>query len=352
MPWRVRSWCRSFGYAGQTGGAAHVEVNHGQTVQAGNAFHGGRVARRLGRDNGAFQVGMPRIADGDGDALAHRGGHGIGMQNFGAEPGHFGGLFITHGGQAMASAQDAGIAGKDAIDIGPDLNFGGGDACAHQRGGEIGAAASERGDPAIDSSADEAAHDNDAFAGGDSHGAAQFGISFPEQRGGVAEGIARDDRAAGLGVDGLHACARQGRGDNPAGEALAEAKYAILDFGIDRGDLLNRQQNVVQLVEQGENLLIEEGAGIGAEQAFDLMDVKLTQVFHLAPRRVRRASCGMTQCIFQAVRGLPHGGDYNHGTRRHIAADDPGYPFDGSGGCYRGPAEFHDYHDSNVGPYR
>ena len=61
-------------------------------------------------------------------------------------------------------AQNARVAGEHAVDVGPDLDLFGADAGADDGGGEVGAAAAERGGDAVFGGADEAAHDDDCSA--------------------------------------------------------------------------------------------------------------------------------------------------------------------------------------------
>ena len=80
-----------------------------------------------------------------GNVLLDGGQHGGRVQHLGAEIGQLGGFGEGDRLDAMAARQDRGIGGEHAVDVGPDLDLFGADARADDGGGEVGAAAAERG---------------------------------------------------------------------------------------------------------------------------------------------------------------------------------------------------------------
>ena len=87
------------------------------------------------------------------------------MQHLGAEVGQLGRFLKADDLDAQRIGADAGIGGHDAVHVGPDFDGLGVQRAAHQRAGEVGAAAAQRGGDAGLVGGDEAAHHRDLARG-------------------------------------------------------------------------------------------------------------------------------------------------------------------------------------------
>ncbi len=87
------------------------------------------------------------------------------MQNLGAKVGEFGRFFKADDLDAQRLRTDAGVAGHDAVDVGPDFDGSGRKRAADECAGEVGTAAAEGGGDAGFVGGDEAAHDRNLVPG-------------------------------------------------------------------------------------------------------------------------------------------------------------------------------------------
>src|SRR6185312_2343651 len=266
------------------------------------------------------------------------------MEHFGAEVRQFRGFGEGDDFDAVSAGEDGGVGGEHAIDVGPDLDFFGIDAGADDGGGEIGAAAAERGGDAFNRGTDEAAHYNDALLceRGDGGGEAIVGIGKDGRGLGVA--IVGDDDGAGIDVNGGHAVVFEGERDDVAGEALA-----VAGDGVDgaRGELAENGEafdqfghllelvvkDTVELGTLGERHYLAGFAGVEIAEVVELADV----FFAIAVD----GGLGKGQ---EFVGGLAHRRDDDDRFTVEAVFDDGGDAFDGGGRFDGGAAEFHDDH--------
>ena len=123
-----------------------------------------RARRRA--DDGPRALGAGGVEHDDGDARAHERQGGGRVQHLGAEGGELRRLLVARRAQRARRRHDARVGGHEAVDVGPDLDPFGVERRAEQRGGEVGAAAAQRGRRAVDRGADEALGDRDPAGGG------------------------------------------------------------------------------------------------------------------------------------------------------------------------------------------
>ena len=143
---------------------------------------------------------------------------------------------------------------------------------------------------------------------------------------------------------GRHAEVAEGEGDDVAGEA-----FAVAGDGVDgaRREFAEHGEPFDQFGELLE-MLVEEAVEIGAVAEGDdearFARVVIAQIVKLADVFLALARDGGAGDFEQAVGGLPHGGDDDHGAARFAGVDDAGDTRDGGGGLDGGSAELHDDH--------
>ena len=127
----------------------------------------------------------------------------------------------------MRVGHESWVAGKHAIDVGPDFNFLRVDRRAHQRSGEVGAAAAERGGNAFLVGGNEAAHHGDAIfsIGGDARGCSR--VSLGDQRRCVRVARIGHDHVAGIEMHARNALAFECQRHDAARKPLAIARHRV-----------------------------------------------------------------------------------------------------------------------------
>ena len=246
----------------------------------------------------------------------------------------------------MAAAQDGGVGGKHAVHVGPDLDFLGANARAHDGRGEVRSAAAERGGDAIVRSADESAHHHHRARGQRRHGCGQAAVRLGEIGRGLRVAFVGDDDLARIQVHGGDAEMAKGVGDHEAREAFAVARNGVHRA---RGELAQHRQAFHQfgeLLEMFVEKAVEGGAFRERRHLPGFARVVVAQVVKLADILVAPAFDGRRGDGQQLIGGLAHGGDYHHGMAVPPLVDDAGDAFDSGGRFHRRAAEFHDDHAS------
>ena len=150
------------------------------------------------------------------------------MKNFGAVIGQFGSLAIGHLRQHGGVGNQARIGGHDAIDVGPNPQFG-----RFERGGqngrrEIRAAAAQGSRPAIGGSTVEAGDDRQhAFVQQRKKPRARFRRGLVHYRRSVSENCVGNDQLGGVHRSGRGALGIQERGNEQRREPLAH-RYRLI----------------------------------------------------------------------------------------------------------------------------
>ncbi len=154
------------------------------------------------------------------------------MKNFGAAGGKGAGLIITEFMKKPGFGGFVGIGGVDAVDIGPNDELVGVHHVGDDGPGKIGTVATERGDAAIGSCADETGNDwnNAGFKERKKNlPAALFGLF--KMRLGVAESVAGQDEIRGSDRHRRYAGFFERSGEEPGAETFAKGGEAIEEFG-------------------------------------------------------------------------------------------------------------------------
>ena len=178
------------------------------------------------------------------------------MQDLRAEVRQLHRLFVGHLRQHERRRHDPRIRAQDAVDVRPDLDDGGADGGADDRGAVIGAVAADGRRLPVFGGADEPGHDRDDPARAPKQaGEVRAGpaVRLPEDDAGVGELVVGDDQVARVDERGRPRLAEIG-GDDDRGQALAEA----------RGHVERAERTMAQEVDT-----LERAAKLG-EQRIDL----------------------------------------------------------------------------------
>ena len=138
--------------------AGALEIHQRHVLDAGDALDRQARARR-GADQRALLVSGEGVADPDGDVAPDRRRHGLRMDHLGAEVRQLHGLVVRQRVDHLRVRHAARIGRQHAVDVGPDVNLGGIQQRAEDRGGEVAAVAPERGLHAARIGGDEAGDD-------------------------------------------------------------------------------------------------------------------------------------------------------------------------------------------------
>ena len=114
--------------------------------------------RTRGDDEGALDLGLPRVQHPHRDVALDGGQHRARMQHPAAEVGQLGRLGERDPRQGPRVGDDRRVRGHDAVDVGPDLYLVGPDARPDDGGAEVGAAAAQRRPVPVHGPGDEPAH--------------------------------------------------------------------------------------------------------------------------------------------------------------------------------------------------
>ena len=235
------------------------------------------------------------------------------MQHLGAEIGQLRGFGEADGFDAMAAGQDGRVGGQHAVDVGPDLDFFGANAGAHDGRGEIRPAAAESGGDAVVGGADEAAHHDHAIGGQGRHGFGEAPVGLGKIGRGLRMALVGDDDVARIQVHGRHAEMAEGLGDYVAREPLAVARNGVHRA---RGEFAQHGQSFHELGELLE-VFVEKTVQAGAfgerHHLPGFARVVVAQIVKLADILVAPAFDGRGGDGQQLVGGFAHGGDHHHG---------------------------------------
>ena len=301
--------------------------------------------RRAGGDARAFAGRIARIQHVDGNIFLDGGQHRRRMQNFRAEVREFGGFVEADDFDAAGFGTDSGIGGEDAVDVGPDFDAVGAQACADDGGGKIGAAAADGGRDAGAIRADESAHHRDLACREQwLNFLLQPGVGFLVLRNGLHVAVVGDQYFAGVDVDSVESAGGEGGGDDFAGKHFAESGDMVGGAGRDFADGGDAAQKFVERFEVGAQFGVEFGEAGGAEQFAGGIVVALLQRAAKFERGLALACPGGSGHGQQRVGDLGHGADDNDGLLRQAAFDDGGDAVDGFGIFDGSAAELHDDH--------
>ena len=211
--------------AGLVAELSPADVEEGELLQRGDAGGAGLRGAAL-VDAGAVGVGVHRAADPQDDLVLDERDHGPRVEHAGAEVGELERLLIRHAGDRVGVAQDRGVAGHDAGDVGPDLDLAGREGAGEEGGGVVGAVAAEGGAAAVGGGAEEAGVDGDRVAPGGAQGV-QAGLAGGVVDEGGAEAVVGDEPVAGVDEDGGLAGDGEQGGEDAGAEALAEGEHEV-----------------------------------------------------------------------------------------------------------------------------
>ena len=126
--------------------ADHSASFDGDKGHAGNGCHrlyAVLMGRSLGTNERPRHIGSKRIFDANRNILVHSGHNRLRMKHLCSEIGHLRSFLVRNTLENTRVRNDAGIRCHDSVHIGPNLNFGGLDATADDRGGVVGTSAPE-----------------------------------------------------------------------------------------------------------------------------------------------------------------------------------------------------------------